>query len=98
MGQEKARDQVMIDRQVSSESDEIRDVFDILASLTNEYYGLKKDLIKVEAEVYEFGRILQTMPKARADKFKAKLWLAWHSMQEILKQFQKQQLSVAKVD
>ena len=59
------------------EAEEINESFDTLAGIINDYYDLKSDLVKVEAEVYEFGRIIQSMPQTRADKFKSKLWLAW---------------------
>ena len=81
---------------MKSESEEISDAFDSLASLVNTYYNLKSDLVKVEAEVYEFGRILQQMPTALADKFKAKLWQAWSDMQKILKAFLAVPLNLAK--
>ena len=44
---------------MKSESEEISEAFDSLAALVSAYYTLKSDLVKVEAEVYEFGRILQ---------------------------------------
>ena len=72
-------------KQVKTEAEESSETFDTLASVVNEYFTLKADLVKVEAEVYEFGRILQMMPTSRADKFKAQLWLAWSDMQKILK-------------
>ena len=62
--QEADRDALIIKKQVKSESEEISEAFDSLASLVNAYYSLKADLVKVEAEVYEFGRILQQMPTA----------------------------------
>lgn len=62
--QEGDRDALIIKKQVKSESEEISEAFDSLASLVNAYYNLKSDLVKVEAEVYEFGRILQQMPTA----------------------------------
>ena len=74
-------------KQVKTEAEESSETFDTLASVVNEYFTLKADLVKVEAEVYEFGRILQMMPTSRADKFKAQLWLAWSDMQKILKTF-----------
>ena len=85
--QEAIRDTVMVAKQVKTEAEETSETFDTLASVVNDYFTLKSDLVKVEAEVYEFGHILQTMPTARADKFKAKLWLAWSDMQKILKAF-----------
>ena len=59
MVQEANRDSVMVQKQVRTESEEIREAFDQLATVVNDYYSLKADLVKVEAEVYEFGRILQ---------------------------------------
>ena len=61
MVQEANRDAVMILKQVKTESEEISEAFDSLASLVNDYFSLKSDLVKVEAETYEFGRILQQM-------------------------------------
>ena len=87
MVQEANRDSILISKQVKTESEEISEAFDQLATVVNDYYGLKADLVKVEAEVYEYGRILQQMPSERADKFKAKLWQAWSDMQKILKAF-----------
>ena len=51
----------MILKQIKTESEEISEAFDSLASLVNDYFSLKSDLVKVEAETYEFGRILQQM-------------------------------------
>ena len=85
--QERTRDAILIERQVKIEAEETSESFDALASVVNEYFLLRQDLIKVEAEVFEFARILQSMPRARADKFKAKLWLAWYDMQKTLKIF-----------
>ena len=48
---------------------------------------MRIELIRIEAEVYEFGRILQQMGPERANKFKAALWSAWHAMQTLVKQF-----------
>lgn len=61
--------------------------YDQLVHLVSDYFLLKRDLVRVEAEVYEFGKILQAMLPARADKFKAALWQAWYQMQTILKSF-----------
>ena len=58
-----------------------------MATLVNDFFTLKEDCIKVEAEVYEFARILQCMSTKRADKFKAQLWQAWYDMQNIIRQF-----------
>ena len=52
------RDAGMIAKQVKSEAEESSETFDALALVINEYFSLKADLVKVEAEVYEFGRIL----------------------------------------
>ena len=56
-----------------------------MAGIVNEYYSLKQELIRIEAEVYEFGRILGQMGPNRANKFKAALWNAWHTMQTLVK-------------
>ena len=66
--------------------------------MTNDFYNLKVDLVKVEAEVYEFGRILQAMPATRAKKFKASLWTAWNDMQKIIRTFKAIVLSQTKVE
>ena len=83
--QERDRDQIIIQKQVKSDAEESNQTFDTLASIINDYFLLKQDLIRVEAEVYEFGRILQSMPKARSDKFKGQLWNAWYDTQKIMK-------------
>ena len=55
---ERARDAIVIERQVKMEAEETSESFETLARVTNEYFLLKRDLINVEAEVYEFARIL----------------------------------------
>ena len=52
------RDKVVITKQVRAEAEEINEIFDTLAGIINDYYDLKSDLVKVEAEAYEFGRII----------------------------------------
>jgi len=75
----------VIQRQAKSEAEEASESYDSLASITSEYYGLRQELVRVEAEVYEFGRILQQMQPARANKFKGTLWRAWYTLQTVLK-------------
>lgn len=96
--QEKARDKIVIQRQAQSEAEEAFELYDQLATLVNEYFGLRIELIRIEAEVYEFGRILHQMGSVRANKFKAALWNAWHSMQTLVKQFLVIQVTQATVD
>ena len=52
------RDAVVITEQVQVEAEESNESFDTLAGIINDYFDLKCDLVKVEAEVYEFGRII----------------------------------------
>lgn len=56
--QEANRDAMMVSKQVRTETEEIRETFDSFATVANDYFKLKSDLVRVEAEVYEFGRIL----------------------------------------
>lgn len=77
----------MIVRQVSTEVEESSESFDELAGVVNDYFRLRQDLIKVEAEVYGFARILQSMTRTRANKFKAQLWEAWDELQQIIVTF-----------
>ena len=66
---------------------EIGQIYDSLATLTSEYFGLKQSVIKVEEQVYELGKSLSLLSTENADKYKAPLWLAWSDLQRILKIF-----------
>ena len=37
--------------------------------------------------MYEFARLLQTMTKQRADKYKPQLWLIWKALQGTIDSF-----------
>lgn len=84
---EKELDTVKIEGEAATAAEEAEECLDALASIINDYFALKEDLVKAETQVYEFGKIIQSMARSRAEKYKAHLWSLWDTLQQTIAKF-----------